>query len=152
QEGHKAGLEVHAWMCTFFVWHKGRHPYSPQHIINQHPEWLVQDKNGNRRITPGHDIEGAFLDPALPEVRAYTRDVFLDLVKHYAVDGIHFDYVRFPSCDYSFSRASLAAFREYMIPKLMAGDIAYADGKAASNRLAWYYLFPRQWEEWRQSL
>jgi uncharacterized lipoprotein YddW (UPF0748 family) len=151
-EGHKAGLEVHAWMCTFFVWHKARHPYSSQHVVNQHPEWLVQDKNGNIRITPGHDIEGAFLDPALPEVRAYTRDVFLDLVKNYAVDGIHFDYVRFPSCDYSFSRASLAAFRDYLIPKLSENDIAYADAKAANNRLAWYYLFPREWMEWRQSL
>ena len=28
-EGHKAGLEVHAWLNTFLVWHSRRNPYSP---------------------------------------------------------------------------------------------------------------------------
>ena len=151
-EGHKAGLEVHAWMNTFLVWHKARHPYDDAHVVNQHPDWIVQDKNGNASLTPRHDCEGAFLDPALPAVREYTRRVFLDVALRYNVDGIHFDYVRFPCDAYSFSRADLALFREWLAPQLSPADVAYADSKAANNRLAWYYCFPGHWRAWRQQM
>jgi uncharacterized lipoprotein YddW (UPF0748 family) len=152
-EGHKAGLEVHAWMNTFLVWHKGRRPYSGQHVINQHPEWLVQDKNGNRTLTPRHDCEGAFLDPGLPEVREYTKQVFLDVATRYAVDGIHFDYVRFPSEDWSYSAADVREFRDWARGQVPPDMAAYADARAASgNRLAWYHCFKREWKQWRQEV
>jgi uncharacterized lipoprotein YddW (UPF0748 family) len=151
-EGHKAGLEVHAWMNTFLVWHKSRLPYSSRHVVNQHRDWLVQDRNGNATLTPKTDCEGAFLDPALPSVREYTKNVFLDVATRYNVDGIHFDYVRFPSERYSFSRADLLAFRAWMIPQVSQNDLDFADTKSRSNRLAWYYLYPHEWKTWRQSV
>lgn len=151
QEGHKAGLEVHAWMNTFLVWSKGRAPYSSRHVYNRHPDWLVRDKEGRAPARPTSDTEGAFLDSALPEVREYTKNVFLDVATRYNVDGIHFDYVRFPSERFSFSRASLAQFREYMLSQVSEADAKYADTKAAHNRLAWYYLYPHQWKTFRQS-
>ncbi len=151
-EGHRAGLEVHAWMNTFLVWHKSRLPYSSRHIVNQHRNWLVQDRNGNSTLTPRTDCEGAFLDPGLPDVREYTKNVFLDVASRYDVDGIHFDYVRFPSERYSFSRADLLAFRAWMIPQVGQNEIEFADTKSLSNRLAWYYLYPKQWKTWRQSV
>lgn len=149
-EGHKAGLEVHAWLNTFLVWSKGRRPYSSHHVYNRHPEWLVRDKQGRAPVRPTSDTEGAFLDPALPEVREYTQKVFLDVATRYDVDGIHFDYVRFPSERFSFSRASLAAFRERMLEQVPEAEARYADEKARKNRLAWHYLYPRQWKAWRQ--
>ncbi len=151
-EGHKAGLEVHAWMDTFLVWHKSRLPYSSRHVINQHRDWLVQDRSGISTLTPKSDCEGAFLDPALPSVREYTKNVFMDVVTRYDVDGIHFDYVRFPSERYSFSRADLLAFRASLIPQLDQNAIDFADAKSRTNRLAWYYLYPKQWKAWRQSV
>jgi uncharacterized lipoprotein YddW (UPF0748 family) len=151
-EGHRQGLEVHAWMNTFFVWHKSRRPYSSSHIVNRHPEWLVQDRDGNTTMVEKHDIEGAFLDPAIPDVRDYTQKVFLDVVSHYAIDGIHFDYVRFPGSAYSFSRGDLAAFRTWLTPQLPLADAAYADDRATKNRLAWYYCFPEHWREWRRQI
>ena len=152
EEGHRAGLQVHAWMNTFLVWHKPRHPYSARHVVNQHPEWLVQDRQGRTRLTECHDCEGAFLDPANPDVRQYTRRVFMDVVTHYAVDGIHFDYVRFPSNDYSFANYDLARFREWMSPVLSAAQVAATDARRAHNRLAWYYTFPTEWRQWRRGL
>ncbi|GAB4464066.1 MAG: hypothetical protein OHK0029_33590 [Armatimonadaceae bacterium] len=152
EEAHREGLEVHAWMNTFLVWSKGRRPYSSRHVVNQHPEWLVQDKNGRRRTTPTSDCEGGFLDPAITEVQQFTRNVFLDVVERYPIDGIHFDYVRFPSNQYSFSQTSLNAFRAHMALQLSENDRAYADSKAKKNRLAYYYLFRKQWHEWRKEL
>ena len=151
-EGHKAGLEVHAWMNTFFVWHQRRHPWSSSHIVNRHPDWLVQDQSGHITLTEKFDCEGAFLDPALPEVREYTRNVFLDVATHYDVDGIHFDYVRFPSNRFSFSARDLSLFRAWLAPQLSPNDVAYADSRAVHNRLAWHYLYPDQWRTWRQSV
>lgn len=148
-EGHKAGLEVHAWMNTFLVWSKGRRPYSSRHIINQHPEWLVQDKQQRCRTTPNSECEGGFLDPAIPDVREYTKNVFLDVALRYPVDGIHFDYVRYPCNGYSFSQYDMKAFREYMTEQLSENDVQFADAKARKNRLAWFYLYPNQWREWR---
>jgi uncharacterized lipoprotein YddW (UPF0748 family) len=147
---HKNGLEIHAWLNTFLVWHKGRHPYSGSHVVNQHPDWLVQDKQGHRRITPGPDCEGGFLDPALPQVREYTKNVFMDVATRYAVDGIHMDYVRYPHEGYSFSTAALREFRERLLSLLTPEQVAYADAKLAKNRLAWYYCFPKEWKAWRQ--
>lgn len=152
EEGHNAGLEVHAWMNTFLVWSKGRRPYSARHIVNQHPEWLVVRRDGRRSCTPSHDCEGGFLDPAIPGVREFTKNVFLDVATRYNVDGIHFDYVRFPSCDYSFGPLTMAAFREHMLERITPNDRLFADTKAKKNRLAYYYLYPKEWKEWRQSL
>ncbi len=152
EEGHRAGLQVHAWMNTFFVWHQKRRPYSSLHIVNRHPEWLVQDKQGRTAWTQRGDCEGAFLDPAVPGAREHTRNVFLDLVSRYPVDGIHFDYVRFPSEDFSFSDYSLSRFREHMLPALTPHQVAQIDAKRARNRLAWHYSFPGHWRAWRQSL
>jgi uncharacterized lipoprotein YddW (UPF0748 family) len=151
-EGHRAGLEVHAWMNTFFVWHRPRRPWSSEHVVNQHPEWLVQDMQGHTTMTEQSDCEGAFLDPALPEVRDYTRKVFLDVATHYAVDGIHFDYVRFPSDRFSFADRDLGLFRDWLTPQISAADAAYADSRLDGSRLAWYYLFPEQWRIWRESV
>lgn len=151
-EGHRAGLQVHAWMNTFFVWHKKRRPYSSRHVVNRHPEWLVADRQGRTRLTERGDCEGAFLDPAVPEVREHTKNVFLDVATRYAVDGIHFDYVRFPCDDYSFSPYDLSHFREWLLPRVAPAQAAYADAKRATNRLAWYYCFPAEWKTWRQSL
>ena len=152
-EGHKAGLEVHAWMNTLFVWHKPRRPYSSLHVVNQHPNWLVQDKNGRRTLTEKKDAEGAFLDPAIPGVREHIRKVFLDVALRYDVDGIHFDYVRFPSSDYSFSRYDMTQFRAWLLPQIGENDAAYADKKVAGgSRLAWYYCFPEHWRAWRRGL
>lgn len=152
EEGHRAGLQVHAWMNTFLVWHKARRPYSALHIVNRHPEWRVQDRRGRATWTGRKDCEGAFLDPAYPGVREHTRNVFLDVAERYAVDGIHFDYVRFPGEDYSFSDYDLSAFRASLLPRLTPAQIAYVDTKRRNNRLAWYYCFAPEWRAWRQSL
>lgn len=152
-EGHKAGLEVHAWLDTFFVWHRPRRPYAPEHVINLHPEWLVRNREGHTTLTEIHDCEGAFLDPGIPEVREYTKRVFLDLVENYPVDGIHFDYVRFPSDEWSFSDADMTYFREWALPQVPADKAAYADARvAAGSKQAWFYCFRDEWKQWRRSV
>jgi uncharacterized lipoprotein YddW (UPF0748 family) len=41
--------------------------------------------------------EGWFLDPARAEVRTELRRLVLEVATRYAVDGVHLDYIRYPS-------------------------------------------------------
>jgi uncharacterized lipoprotein YddW (UPF0748 family) len=44
----------------------------------------------------------------------------MDILKHYAVDGLHFDYVRLASPDFDYSRTSLQVFHKWLEPQLSA--------------------------------
>ncbi len=84
-ECHARGMELHAWFNVTRIWSKGNPPSStPAHIANAHPEWVQRF---------GDDL---WIDPGIPEARAYTVRVAEDMVRNYAVDGLHFDYVRYP--------------------------------------------------------
>jgi uncharacterized lipoprotein YddW (UPF0748 family) len=98
QRAHSAEprLAVWAWLNTFFVG-------SDSQVFQQHgQDW------GNRTWS---GATGGYLDPGVPDAEKYTHDVFVDLVKNYAVDGIHLDFVRYPDGgDWGYSAAALARF------------------------------------------
>lgn len=84
-ECHARGLQLHAWFNVCRVWSKGDPPASdPMHVARLHPEWVQRF---------GDDL---WIDPGIPAARSYTVQVAEDLVRSYAVDGLHFDYVRYP--------------------------------------------------------
>ncbi len=86
-EAHARGLEVHAWFNTFLVRSGGGKPpvTRPAHVLLRHPEWL-------------REVEGDWwLDPGLPAVRSYLLQVVMDLVRNYDIDGIQFDFMRYPA-------------------------------------------------------
>ncbi|MFZ1731065.1 MAG: family 10 glycosylhydrolase [Bacteroidota bacterium] len=85
EECHARGIELHAWFNVCRVWSKGDPPAStPVNIARAHPEWVQRF---------GDDL---WIDPGIPEARAYTVRVAEDMVRNYAMDGLHFDYVRYP--------------------------------------------------------
>ena len=109
--GHARGLEVHAWLNTFPFW-RGTSPppeTQPRHMFLQHPEWLVVDEWGDPMDLNSSYV---FASPGSPEVRAHVAAVASDIVTHYAVDGIHLDYIRYPGPEYSHDDASLAAYAD----------------------------------------
>jgi len=86
QESHDRGMEIHAWFNTFLVKNGNSRPpeSQPRHVILSHPEWV-------------HLVKGEWwIDPGIPEARNYTVDVALDLVRKYDIDGVHFDFIRYP--------------------------------------------------------
>jgi uncharacterized lipoprotein YddW (UPF0748 family) len=84
-EAHAAGMEVHAWFNVYKI--RGPAPVDqsvPPHPTLAHPQWAVQ-------------VEGeSWFDPGLPDVRTYLLRVALEIVQLYEVDGIQFDFVRYP--------------------------------------------------------
>ncbi len=148
REAHASGIQVHAWLNTFFLWSGTAPPKSPRHLVNAHPEWLLADRDGTVHTTAGPDREGAYLDPANPDARRFLHEVFLDVARRYDVDGIHFDYVRYPGADYGFSDDDLTRFRETMEPDLSPEQRAAL--ALAPQRDLYPTMFPERWNQWRR--
>lgn len=119
EEGHLAGLEVHAWVNIYLAWHPTeRRPQSPQHVFLLHPEWFMQSADGidlGRVALNGVDlvkrsVEGRYLSPGNSDVRTHLLRVIEEIVTEYDVDGIHMDYVRYPNIHYDYNPAVTAEF------------------------------------------
>jgi uncharacterized lipoprotein YddW (UPF0748 family) len=107
-QAHARDLEVHVWINLLYVWSSKKMPVSADHVINRHPEWLVvrQGNLPHERSKPDdfaqNRVSDLFLSPALPGVRSYLTAVVDEILTKYPVDGIHLDYVRYPSRDSGF--------------------------------------------------
>jgi uncharacterized lipoprotein YddW (UPF0748 family) len=89
-------IEVHAWLNTFFVGDTSA-------VYKLHSgHWAARDTNGTR---------GGFLDPGVPEVLAYTHNIFMNVARNYDVDGLHMDYVRYASVDWGYSPDAVALYK-----------------------------------------
>ncbi len=114
-EARRQGLELHAWINTFPAW-RSNEPMpaesEPLHPILAHPEWLVCDSAGNP-MKPEHGY--ITFSPGNPEVQLHIQQVVMDIVEGYDVDGIHFDYIRYPEgaeqLGYSHDSVSVSRYR-----------------------------------------
>jgi len=82
------------------------------------------------------DVEGFYLSPAAPEVGDHLEQVVRELVRGYPVDGLHFDFIRYPSGDYDYSRSALEGFlaRKRSRGDLLGEALADAEGFAQYRR------------------
>ena len=136
-EAHKRGLKVHGWINTNLLANLDALPTDPAHVYNKHPEWLAvpkpvaaelydmspRDPAFRQKILEWSkanrgELEGVYTGPANPKVRDHIYNIWMDVLKRYPVDGLHFDYVRFASPDFDFSRTSLEKFRKWLEPQL----------------------------------
>ena len=85
EECHKRGMELHAWVVTI--------PAGNNRQVKLLGNHSVVKKN--RKICKQH--EGAwYLDPGHPETADYLSSIVREIISRYDVDGIHFDYIRYP--------------------------------------------------------
>ena len=86
---HARGLpriQVHAWVnATAIGGHGG-----PQPLVRLHPDWLSLSDTGS-----DFDGESSKIDPGNPDAADWTERVYLDIVRHYPIDGIHLDFIRY---------------------------------------------------------
>ena len=126
-DAHARGIEVHAWVNALIAWSAAEPPPDPHHVWRRHPDWFVsRDGRSMRELTRGELDragfvgEGWFLDPARAEVRTELRRLVLELATRYAVDGVHLDYIRYPS-GWSPPRGEVHVSR---LVALIRGDLA----------------------------
>ena len=85
EECHKRGMELHAWIVTIPAGNNRQVKLLGKHSVVRK----------NRKICKQH--EGAwYLDPGHPGTADYLAGIVREIVTRYDVDGIHFDYIRYP--------------------------------------------------------
>lgn len=95
-------IEMHAWMNVIYAADVNARTPEPNHILSLHPEWVNFDRNGNSMFSYSNAelrdnlLEGTFVDPGVPDVVAHLVNVARDLVTRYNMDGLHFDFIRYP--------------------------------------------------------
>lgn len=97
-------IQVHAWINTCAV---GRTYGNPFHIVEAHREWLSLSDTGE-----DYDNEATKIDPGHPDAADWTARVYLDVVRNYDVDGVHFDFVRYGSPRFGFNPMSVARYNQ----------------------------------------
>ncbi len=105
QKAKQYGIEVHAWLNVYNLLTLPDTSYKlaisqPLHIaLDENYRWntkiFAKNSQGEWLIT-SNNMKLIWLDPANPFVRNYLISVVVELVKNYDIDGIHFDYIRFP--------------------------------------------------------
>ena len=85
EECHKRGMELHAWMVTIpcFKIAKAR-SLGAKSVLRTHPE-----------LCKKHE-DGWYLDPGIPGTADYLAKICAEITSRYDIDGIHFDYIRYP--------------------------------------------------------
>lgn len=123
-EGHRLGLQVHAWVNVFTAWQvtdAGDPPVvtQPLHVVRAHPEWLVCDRARKPMSMKKSEARDnyAFLSPTSKGARDHVKKVLKEIVLKYEVDGLHLDYVRFPDSCYSYDRESRLAYLKDTVHK-----------------------------------
>jgi uncharacterized lipoprotein YddW (UPF0748 family) len=117
-EAQRLGLELHAWLNTFPVWRDSVSPPAtvPPNPLYAHPEWLICDRDGRpMRLDPPNN-NYLWASPGNPAVREHILNVVAEVLQKYDVDGIHFDYIRYPEGTeeqgYSHDAVSVARFND----------------------------------------
>ena len=97
---HKDGMLTQIWWLPLAVEDgQGKyesHKYSVAKIAQEHPEWLILDKNGKHaHMTRGLGV----LCPAVPEVRAYYKQLTEKFIRDWGFDGSKLDNIySVPEC------------------------------------------------------
>ena len=155
REARREGLKVHAWVNTNLLANLDELPAEPEHVYNARPDWLAvprpvaaelyamspTDPRYRARVVEWSkanraELEGVYTAPAHPAVREHVYSIWMDLLERYDLDGLHFDYVRFASPDFDYSRASLERFRAWLEPRLSPPERRLIDAALKSDPLA----------------
>ncbi len=84
QVGHDRKLAVIPWFEFGFM------APADSALALRHPDWLTNKRDGSQ-IWPEGDYPRVWLNPFKPEVQQFIRDLVLEIVTRYDVDGIQFD-------------------------------------------------------------
>jgi uncharacterized lipoprotein YddW (UPF0748 family) len=166
-QAHAAGMRVHAWIDVVRVAPAGELPFARDHVIYQHPEWLMVPRALAAELLPvdvhspdylgrmvrwtrtNDRIDGVYLSPAVPEAASYLAEMVRGVLQHYAVDGVYLDHVGYPAADFDYGTRSIAAFRDFMRGQLPLAERQRIDSIQALDPFAYPNELPDQWRSFR---
>ncbi|MEK7241106.1 MAG: family 10 glycosylhydrolase [Gemmatimonadota bacterium] len=168
KEAHRRGIAVHAWLNTHFLANMDTPPTDPAHMYNLRPDLIAVPYKLARELyavdprdpmfrakileysrRARDHVEGVYMSAAAPETKEHVYSMWMDVLEHYDVDGINFDYVRYPAPDYEYSRHSLDRFRLWLVPQL-ADSVRARFATLEADPLVYADSFPARYDDWRR--
>ena len=96
EQCHKRGMQLHAWLVTI--------PLGDDQYVKGHGKRSLPSKRP-RQCTR---FKGAwYMEPSHPATIEHLSALVEEIVTRYDVDGIHFDYIRYPEYNATYPDASL---------------------------------------------
>ena len=110
--GGKQRIEVHCWLVTFATSTAGGTPGAVYnaHISTPTGNLTTLDNYWPTRDQNGAETDDKAFDPGHPLVLKHTTDVCMDMVNHFDIDGVHFDYIRFTANNQGYNPTSVARY------------------------------------------
>jgi len=126
--GKKYGVQIHVWKVNFNC---SRAPKEFTDAIRQAGRAQVR--------YDGDDQERVWLCPSHPENRKLECDAMVEVAKNYDVDGIHFDYIRYPGSEYCYCNGCKERFEKHVGTKI-------TDWPKAARSEQW----KEKYDDWRR--
>jgi len=95
------GVEMHVWKVN---WNTGGH--APKDFIE------MLQRESRHQVTYSGDKRAEWLCPSHPANQELEVASMLEVVRKYPVDGVHFDYIRYPDNDTCYCDGCKARFQE----------------------------------------
>ena len=169
REAHARNIAVYAWLNTMVLANQDTPPTDTTHLLFRRPDLLAVPYKLSRELyamdprDPQYrakiqqyekdnrdHVEGFYLSPAAPETKEHIYSLWMDVLEHYDVDGLNFDYVRLPAPDHDYSKISLQRFRLWLMPHL--SDVERARFAALeSDPLVYVDSFPGRYDDFRRT-
>lgn len=100
REAKKQQMEFHAWVWVFNVGNQRHNPIIgkeedyPGPVLSANDySWALAGKHGNLFAHNQHEF---WINPANLAGRQFMQDLFAEIVSKYEVDGLQYDYIRYP--------------------------------------------------------
>jgi uncharacterized lipoprotein YddW (UPF0748 family) len=168
KEAHARNIAVHAWLNTMLLSNMDTPSSDPAHMFQRRPDLLAvpyrvarelyamdaRDPQYRAKILEAakqerNQVEGVYLSPAAPETKEHLYSMWMDVLERYDVDGMNFDYVRYPAPSHDYSRISIDRFRRWLLPQLTDAERGrYA--ALESDPLVYADSFPAKYADFRR--
>jgi len=99
EAAHQNGIQVHVWKVNWNL------SGAPQSFIDE-----MRSEGRTQVDRYGNPVD--WLCPSNPDNQALEHDSMLEVVQNYDVDGIHFDYIRYPNSDSCYCDGCRARFEQ----------------------------------------
>jgi uncharacterized lipoprotein YddW (UPF0748 family) len=170
REARERGLAAHLSVTVNIASAADELPASRDHVIYQHPEWLMVPRQIAAEMlkldprSPAYlgqiarwtranadRVGGLYVSPLDPAATMYLASAVIAAVGRYAVDGVYLDAVEFPGEDFDYSRRAMDLFRTRMRSVMSVIEKARLDEIEAIDPFAYAEEFPDEWRRFRES-
>jgi uncharacterized lipoprotein YddW (UPF0748 family) len=166
RQARQRRLRVHAVVTLGLAAPGAALPASRDHVVYQHPEWLMIPRALGielRDTDPRHPAylgrlmrwaranthEGVYLSAVHPEAAAFLTSALARALRRYAVDELTLD-VRAPGEDFDYSLRALDVFRAVRRPTLSAAERRRMDEVEQIDPFAWAEEYPAEWTRFQR--